>query len=46
MPGWLRSKLMEQPPAATVQEFFSLARKQMTIREMCRNEDYPEDGFN
>ena len=46
MPGWLRSQLMEQPPAATVQELCSLARKQMTIREMCRNEHYPEDGFN
>ena len=46
MPGWLRSKLLEQPPAATVQELCSLARKQMTIREMCRNEDHPEDGFN
>ena len=46
MPGWLRSKLMEQPPNATVQELCTLARQQMTIRDLCRKEDYPEDGFN
>ena len=46
MPGWLRSKLMEQPPHATVQELCTLARQQMTIRDLCRKEDYPEDGFN
>ena len=46
MPNWLRSKMMEQPAAATVQELCNLARKQMTIRDVCRNEDYPEDSFN
>ena len=46
MPNWLRSKMMEQPAATTVQELCNLARKQMTIRDACRNEDYPEDSFN
>ena len=32
MPNWLRSKMMEQPVATTVQELCNLARKQMTIR--------------
>ena len=46
MPNWLRSKMMEQPAARAVQELCNLARKQMTIRDVCRNEDYPEDSFN
>ena len=46
MPNWLRSKMMEQPVATTVQKLCNLARKQMTIRDVCRNEDYPEDSFN
>ena len=46
MPGWLRSKLMEQIPATPVEDLCTLARRQMTIRDMCRKEDYPEDGFN
>ena len=46
MPGWLRSKLMEQPSATTVQELCNLTKKQITIREICRKDDYPEDGFN
>ena len=46
MPGWLRSKIMEQPPATPVEDLCTLARRQMTIRDMCRSDDYPEDGFN
>ena len=46
MPGWLRSKLMEQPPATTVQELCNMTKKQIMIREICRKEGYPEDGFN
>ena len=46
MPGWLRSKLMEQPRATPVTDLCTTARKQMTIRDMCRKDDYPEDGFN
>ena len=41
MPGWLRSKMMEQPPATPVQDRCTFAR-QMTIREMCRREHYPK----
>ena len=46
VPGWLRSKHMEQPSNTPVQDLFTFARQKMTIREMCRKEDYPEDGFN
>ena len=46
MPGWLRCKIMEQPANTPVQDLCTFARQQMTIREMCRKEDYPEDGFN
>ena len=46
MPGWLRSKIMEQPPNTPVRDLCTFARQQMTIREMCRKDDYPEDGFN
>ena len=46
MPRWLRSKLMEQPPAITVQELCNLNNKHITIREICRKDDYPEGGIN
>ena len=46
MPGWLRLKLMEQPPATLVTDLSTTARQQMKIRDMCRKDDYPEDGFN
>ena len=45
MPGWLRSKMIEQSPIITVRELCTLAR-QMTIRDLCRKDGYPEDGFN
>ena len=46
MPGWLRSKIMEQFPRTTVQDLCTFARQQMTIREMRQKEDYQEDAFN
>ena len=46
MPGWLRSKLLEQPPATTVQELCNLTRKQIKICDFCRKDNYPENGFN
>ena len=49
MINWLRSKLLEQPQATTVQELCNLTKKQIMkimIREVCRKEDYPEDGIN
>ena len=39
-------KMLEQPANVTVDELCNLARRQMVIRDICRNEDYPEDGFN
>ena len=38
--------MMEQPAATTVQELCNLARTHKTIKDVCRNGDYPEDGFN
>ena len=46
MPGWLRSKLMEQTTATPIDDLCNLSRRQITIRELCRKDDYPEDGFN
>ena len=46
MPGWLRSKLMERPATDTIQDLCTFASRQITIRDMCRKDDYPEDGFN
>ena len=46
MPVWLRSEKVEQPPATPGQDLCTFAIQQMSIREMCRKEDYPEDGFN
>ena len=46
MPGWLRSKLMDQPTATPIDDLCNLSRRQITIRELCRKDDYPEDGFN
>ena len=45
MRGWLRSKMIEQSPFTTVRELCTLAR-QMTIRDLCRKDGYPEDRFN
>ena len=46
MPGWLRSKLMERPATDTIHDLCTFASRQITIRDMCRKDDYPEDGFN
>ena len=46
MSGWLREKLMKRPAIEPVQDLCTYVRQQKTIRDMCRNEDYPEDGFN
>ena len=46
MPGCFRSKIMGQPANTPVHDLCTFERQQMAIREMCRKEDYPEDGFN
>ena len=46
MSGWLRGKLMKRPAIEPVQDLCTYVRQQKTIRDMCRNEDYPEGGFN
>ena len=45
MLGWLRSKFMKQLPATLDTDLCTTALQQMTIRDMCRKDDYPEDGF-
>ena len=37
---------MEQPTATPIDNLCNLSRRQITIRELCRKDDYPEDGFN
>ena len=37
---------MERPAIEPVQDLCTYIRQQMKIRDMCRKEDYPEDGFN
>ena len=46
MPGWLRSKSMERPAIDTIHDLCTFASRQITIRDMCRKDDYAEDGFN
>ena len=46
MPGWLRSKLMDRPAIDTIHDLCTFASRQIAIRDMCRKDDYPEDGFN
>ena len=45
-PGWLRSELMERPAIDTIHDLCTFASRQITIRDICRKDDYPEDGFN
>ena len=40
MPAWLRLKLMEQTTATTSDDVCNLLRRQITIRELCRKENY------
>ena len=37
---------MERPAIEPVQDLCTYVRQQMTIRDMCRKELCPEDGFN
>ena len=37
---------MKHTPATLVQDFCTFTTQQMTIPELCRKKDYPEDGFN
>ena len=46
MPSWLRAKLLEQPDNTTVEDLCLLARKQLTIHDLCKKEDYIDGAFN
>ena len=45
MPGWLRAKLLEQPEN-TVDDLCLVARKQLTIQNLCKTDDYAEGAFS
>ena len=45
MLGWLRPKLMERPATDTIHDLYAFACIQATVGDMCRKEDYPEDGL-
>ena len=46
MPSWLRAKLLEQPETTTVEDLCLLARKQLTIHNLCKIDDYGEGVFS
>ena len=46
MPNWLKPKLLERPDTDTIDQLCTLASQQIAIREMCKREEYLDDGFN
>ena len=46
MPGWLRTKLLEQPENTTVEDLCIFARKQLSIYNLCKVEDSVMDAFS
>ena len=46
MPGSLRAKLLEQPENTTVDDLSILARKQLSIHNLCKTDDSVMDAFS
>ena len=46
MPSWLRAKLLEQPDNRAIEDLCLLARKQLTIHNLCKMDDYSDGAFN
>ena len=46
MPGWLRAKLLEQPENTTVEGLCIFARKQLSIHNLCKTDDFVMDAFS
>ena len=46
MPSWLRAKLLEQPDNATIEDLCLIARKQLTIHNLCKIDGYADAVFN
>ena len=46
MPSWLRAKLLEQPDNATVDDLCLFARKQLTIHNLCKTDEYADGAFS
>ena len=45
-PSWLRAKLLEQPDNTAIEDLCLLARKQLTIHNLCKMDDYTDGAFN
>ena len=46
MSSWLRAKLLEQPDNATVDDLCLFARRQLTIHNLCKTDDYADGAFS
>ena len=46
MPNFIKSKLLDQNDAATVQDLCTVARRQMVFFELCPSDDWSRDAFN
>ena len=46
MPSRLRAKLLEQPDGTTVDDLCLLARRQLTIHNLCKIDDFGENAFS
>ena len=45
MPSWLRAKRLEQPHNTAIEDLCLLARKQLTIHNLCKMDDYSDGAF-
>ena len=46
MPGWLRSKLLDQPENTSFETLCVFARKQLSIHNLCKTDDSVMDAFS
>ena len=46
MPSWLRAKLLEKPDTDTVDDLCLFARRQLTIHNLCKTDEYADGAFS
>ena len=46
MPNFIKRKLLDQNETATVQDLFTVARRQVVFFELCPSDDWSRDAFN
>ena len=46
MPSWLRAKLLEKPDTDTVDDLCLFARRQLTIHNLCKTDEYEDGAFS